>query len=308
VYCEKPLTLFVSEGRRMVDVARQRGRIVQTGSQQRSSREFRVACELARNQIVGKIYHVAVGVGGPGKPCDLPEEAMEPGLDWDRWLGPAPMRPYHSELSPRGVHNHFPNWRRYWEYGGGMVTDWGAHHFDICQWGLGEDARGPLEITPAKEPDAQKGVKLKYSEGVEVEHISENGVTFHGEKGWIFVNRGRFILKVGDREVANFSKQESKPSLGEQLDAVEKEFLADAKIKLQANTGHKDDFMSCVRSRKRPIADVEIGARTVTTCHLVNFAYRYGQKIQWDPAKLDFAGGSGKAEWLTREYRGNWKV
>jgi predicted dehydrogenase len=308
IYAEKPMTETVHEAWALVKAVRDNNRVFQTGSQQRSSREFRVACELARNGIVGKIYHVAVGVGGPGKPCDLPEEAMEPGLDWDRWLGPAPMRPYHSELSPRGVHNHFPNWRRYWEYGGGMVTDWGAHHFDICQWGLGEDGRGPVEILPAGEPDAQKGVKLKYGNGVEVTHISENGVTFHGESGMIFVNRGRFILKIGERVVADFSKQDSKPPLAAQLDLVEKEFLSSAKIKLQATTGHKDDFMACVRSRQRPIADVEIGARTVTTCHLVNFAYRYGQKIQWNPEKLNFAGGTGKAEWLTREYRGSWKV
>jgi predicted dehydrogenase len=308
IYCEKPLTETVHEAWTLVKAVRDNNRVFQTGSQQRSSREFRVACELARNGVIGKVYHVAVGVGGPGKPCDLPEEATEPGLDWDRWLGPAPLRPYNSVLAPRGVHNHFPNWRLYWEYGGGMVTDWGAHHFDICQWGLGEDARGPIEILPAPEPNAQKGVKLKYNDSVEVTHISENGVTFHGEKGMIFVNRGRFILKLGEKTVADYSKNDSKPSLGEQLDKVEKEFLADAKIKLQANTGHKDDFISCVRSRKRPIADVEIGARTVTTCHLVNFAYRYGQKFQWDPAKLDFAGGTGKAEWLTRDYRGPWKV
>ena len=308
VYGEKPLTNTIHEAWEMVKTARETKRVFQTGSQQRSSSEFRVACELARNGIIGKIYHVAVGVGGPGKSCDLPEEAAEPGLDWDMWLGGAPMRPYNSVLAPRGVHNHFPDWRNYWEYGGGMVTDWGAHHFDICQWGLGEDDRGPLEIIPAAEPNAQNGVKLKYTGGIEVTHISENGVTFHGNNGMIFVNRGRFILKVGDREVANFSTNESKPPLKEQVAAAEKEFLADAKVKLIATTGHKDNFMECVKSRQRPIADVEIGARTVTTCHLVNLAYRHGQKIQWDPAKLAFDGGSGKAEWLTRDYRGDWKV
>jgi predicted dehydrogenase len=206
------------------------------------------------------------------------------------------------------VHNHFPNWRKYWEYGGGMVTDWGAHHFDICQWGLGEDQRGPVEIIPPGEPDAQKGAKLKYASGVEVDHISENGVTFHGPDGMIFVNRGLFILKIGDKEVASVKTKEERGKLDGALNLVEKEYLASAKVKLEATTGHKDNFIECVRSRKRPIADVEIGGRSVTTCHLVNLAYRYGQKIQWDPAKLDFAGGTGKAGWLTREYRGPWKV
>ena len=308
VYGEKPLTNTIHEAWELVKVTRDTKRVFQTGSQQRSSPEFRVACELARNGVIGKIYHVAVGIGGPGKACDLPEEAMEPGLDWDMWLGGAPKRPYSSVLSPRGVHNNFPDWRKYWEYGGGMVTDWGAHHFDICQWGLGEDDRGPLEILPVSDPKAQQGVKLKYTGGIEVTHISENGVTFHGDKGMIFVNRGRFILKIGDREVANFSTNDSKPPLREQVAAAEKEFLADAKIKLINSSGHKDNFVECIKSRQRPIADVEIGARTVTTCHLVNLAYRHGQKIQWDPAKLNFAGGTGKADWLTREYRGDWKV
>jgi len=308
IYGEKPMTETVHEAWTLVQTVRDNSRVFQTGSQQRSSREFRVACELVRNGIIGKVYHVAVGVGGPGKNCDLPEEAMEPGLNWDMWLGPAPMRPYNSILSPRGVHNHFPDWRKYWEYGGGLVTDWGAHHFDICQWGLGEDERGPLEIIPADKPDAQEGVKLKYTGDIEVTHISQNGVTFHGDRGMVYVNRGRFALTVDKRAVSDFTKADSKPSLNEQLDAVEKEFLADAKIKLPRVTNHKDNFVQCIRSREKPLADVAIGARSVTTCHLINFAYRYGQKIQWDPAKLNFAPGSGKPEWLTREYRGDWKV
>lgn len=308
IYGEKPLTNTVHEAWTLVKAVRDNNRIFQTGSQQRSSKEFRVACELARNGVIGDIYHVSVGVGGPGKPCNLPEEAAEPGLDWDMWLGPAPMRPYNSELAPRGVHKGFPNWRAYWEYGGGMVTDWGAHHFDICQWGLGEDDRGPLEIIPSTDPKAQHGVKLKYTGGIEVDHIAENGVTFHGKNGLIYVNRGRFALKIGDRQVADFTKNDSKPALKDQLDAVEKEFLADPKVKLTKVTSHKDNFIECIRSRQKPIADVAIGARTVTTCHLVNFAYRYGQKVLWDPTKLDFAAGGGKAEWLTREYRGDWKV
>ena len=259
IYAEKPMTETIHEAWTLVKTIRDTSRVFQTGSQQRSSREFRVACELARNSVIGKVYHASVGVGGPGKPCDLPEEMMEPGLDWDRWLGPAPMRPYNSVLSPRGVHKHFPDWRAYWEYGGGMVTDWGAHHFDICQWGLGEDGRGPVEITPPSEPNAQKGVKLKYASGVEVDHVSENGVTFHGENGMIFVNRGLFILKIGDKEVASIAKKEQSKDLGKALDLVEKEYLANVPVKLEASGNHKDNFLDCVRSRKRPIADVEIG-------------------------------------------------
>ena len=134
IYCEKPLCQSIHEARAMVNAVRKHKRVFQTGSMQRSSKEFRTACELVRNGRIGQIKTIRVAVGGPGKPCDLPPETQEPGLDWNQWLGPAPMRPYNSVLSPRGLHNHFPNWRLYWEYGGGMVTDWGAHHFDIAQW------------------------------------------------------------------------------------------------------------------------------------------------------------------------------
>src|SRR5262245_40096595 len=148
VYCEKPLSLTIHEARAMVNAARKNNRVFQTGSMQRSSSEFRKACELVRNGRLGDIKQVIVDVGGPSRPCDLPEEQLEPGLNWDMWLGPAPLRPYNSILSPRGVHQHFPDWRNYKEYSGGMMTDWGAHHFDIAQWGLGMDESGPIEIIP----------------------------------------------------------------------------------------------------------------------------------------------------------------
>ncbi|MGH9577088.1 MAG: Gfo/Idh/MocA family oxidoreductase, partial [Terriglobales bacterium] len=189
IYCEKPLAETIHEARAMVNAVRKNKRVFQTGSMQRSSREFRVACELVRNGVIGKIQTVHVGVGGPGVPCDLPEENAEAGLDWNMWLGPAPMRPYSAVLSPRGVHDHFPAWRKYREYGGGGVTDWGAHHFDIAQWGLGMDASGPVEILPPAEwQTAQQGVRLRYASGVEIEHVSQNGVTFVGTEGTLYVN------------------------------------------------------------------------------------------------------------------------
>jgi predicted dehydrogenase len=232
-------------------------------------------------------------------------------LDWDLWLGPAPLRPYHSELSPRGVHNHFPNWRKYWEYGGGMVTDWGAHHLDIAQWGLGADESGPVEILPPAQPEkAQQGAKLRYASGVEVEHISENGVTFTGRDGEVYVNRGRFRLTLGGKEIASFlgKKEVKEEALATQLERVEKEHLADAKVRLHPSGDHKANWLDYLRSRQKPICDVAIGASSVTACHLMNFAYRYGQKFQWDPAQGTFAGGTGDPRWLTREYRGAWRV
>ncbi|HEY6166560.1 MAG TPA: Gfo/Idh/MocA family oxidoreductase [Verrucomicrobiae bacterium] len=307
IYCEKPMSESIHEARAMVNAVRKNKRVFQTGSMQRSSREFRVACELVRNGVLGKIQTVEVGVGGPGVPCDLPEEAMEPGLDWNMWLGPAPLRGYNSILSPRGVHDHFPVWRKYREYGGGMVTDWGAHHFDIAQWGLGMDESGPAEITPPADwKTAEKGARLRYAKGVEVTHIGENGVTFHGADGTLYVNRGKFALTLGGKQIAKAVSKEDKPSLTQQLDAVEKEFPV--KTQLYRSTDHKADWIECIHSRKKPIADVEVGARTVTTCHLVNLAYYHGQPLKWDAKHEKFASGAGNAAWLDIAHRDPWKL
>ena len=314
IYCEKPLTESIHEARALVAAVRQHKRVFQTGSMQRSSKEFRIACELVRNGVIGKISRVEVAVGGPGVPCDLPEEAMEPGLDWDMWLGPAPKRGYNSILSPRGVHSNFPDWRKYREYGGGMVTDWGAHHFDIAQWGLGMDESGPVEIIPADQQNATHGVRLKYASGVEVLHKDGNGVWFHGSAGKVYVNRGKIELWLGDQQKADSSMgvdpalKNSGALLTTTLATLEKEYLTNARVKLYNTTDHKSDFLAAIRSRQRPICDVEVGARTVTVCHLVNLAYYHGQLMKWNPARNQFAGGTGQAAWLDVPHRGEWKV
>ena len=239
VYCEKPLTLTILEAKRLIDAVRKYDRVFQVGSQQRSGREFLKACEYVRNGRIGKIKQVIVDVGGPSKWCDLPAEKEEPGLDWERWLGPAPKRPYNSVLSPRGINRHFPNWRLYREYSGGMMTDWGAHHFDIAQWGLGMDHSGPVEIIPPADPKAQVGVRYVYANGIEVLHGRSGGIKFIGSDGEIFVTRGRIS---------------SKP------DKILLEPLDDKAVRLYKSPGHQRDWLNCVRSRKRPICDVEIGA------------------------------------------------
>lgn len=309
IYCEKPLTDTVFEATSLVAAIKKHSRVFQTGSMQRSAREFRVACELVRNGVIGKISRVEAGFGGPAKPCDLPAEAVEPGLDWDMWLGPAPVREYNAILSPRGVNKHFPMWRMYREYGGGMITDWGAHHLDITHWGLGMDRSGPAEIVPPADwSNAQQGARLIYSNGVEVTHIANNGVTFFGADGEVYVNRGKIKVTLRGKVEASFMAKEDQPSLSEQLDKIEKNHLADAKVKLYASTDHKADFLSSMVSRKQPIADVETGARTVIGCHLLGFAYYHGQQLKWNAAANEFVGGTGDAKWLHREYRGAWKL
>jgi predicted dehydrogenase len=290
IYCEKPLSLTIHEAKAMIDAVRKYERVFQTGSQQRSEYTFRRACELVRSGYIGKVKTVYVNVGGPSKWCNLKEEKMEPGLDWDRWLGPAPKRPYNSVLSPRGVHDHFPNWRLYREYSGGMMTDWGAHHFDIAQWGLGMDESGPVDIIPPEDPKAERGVRYVYANGAVVIHGDTendsgrkvNGVTFIGPKGKVFVNRGYL---------------ESDPK-----DLI-KQKLGEKDFHIPKSPGHQRDWLNCVRSRKRPICDVEIGARSVTVCHLGNLAYWNHRKLRWDPKKWQFVGDAEANKWLDRERR-----
>ena len=309
VYCEKPLTHNIHEAVEVIKGVDANHRVLQTGSMQRSSKEFRVACELVQNGAIGKITHVECSFGGPGVPCNLSEEAMEPGLDWNMWIGPAEMRPYNSVLSPRGMHDHFPHWRAYREFGGGAVTDWGAHHLDIAQWGLGMDASGPVEILPPAKPDAKSGGKLVYANGITVEHKNGFGIDFFGTEGEIQVNRGRFTFKRGNEMIASYAdNKDRKHSCAAEVQKAERAFLQDAKIKLYVSKNHVSNFIDCIKSREKPITSEQIGGRSAICCHLLNLVYYHGQKIKWDPAKFAFADGTGDPAWLTRNYRSPWTV
>jgi predicted dehydrogenase len=307
VYCEKPLTHNIHEAIEVMRAVKENRRVLQTGSMQRSSQEFRVACELVRNGAIGKVDRVECSFGPPGKPCDLPEEPMEPGLDWNMWVGPAQMRPYNSVLSPRGLHDHFPDWRSYKEFGGGMVCDWGAHHLDIAQWGLGMDESGPVEVHPPDDPNAQNGAVLVYANGVRVVHTNGFGAEFFGSDGEVKVNRGRIEFYLDGKKVAGYNREEG-GSLQSTLRFVEKEFLSNAKIKLYRSTNHVRDFVDCVRARTRPNTNEEVGGRSAICCHLMNQAYYNHAVIKWEPKQMRFARGSGKPEWLTRDYRSPWRV
>lgn len=301
VYCEKPLTHNIHEAVEVMKAAKRFKRVVQTGSMQRSMSEFRVACELVRNGVIGKLAGVECYVGGPPKPCDLPEEPMEPGLDWELWLGPAPLRPYHSQLCPRGVHGGFPPWRAYREYGGGAITDFGAHHFDIAQWGLDMDGSGPVEVRPPEDPEAEHGAVAVYENGVVLTQVGKeaglrtNGIRFRGADGVVEVDRGRMILERDGKTMDHVA-------------LIEREYLADAKIRLYRSGSHTDDFLARVADRKPPVADEGVGGHTAILCHLINQAYYHRQTLKWDPRRHRFVGGTGDPAWLTREYRKPWKV
>src|SRR6266545_2867062 len=172
IYCEKPLTQNLADGRQVVEEVKKAKVIFQTGSQQRSefNNYFRKAVEYVWNGRIGKLKTVRIGVGGPAKPCDLKGEEKPAGTDWDAWLGPAPEREYNSVLCPKGVHNHFPAWRNYQEYAGGLLADMGAHHFDIGQWAMDTDRSGPSEVIPPKDPKTGRGLRFIYPSGVVMIH------------------------------------------------------------------------------------------------------------------------------------------
>jgi predicted dehydrogenase len=279
IYCEKPLSLTLREARLMIDAVRKHGRVFQTGSQQRTEYHgyFRTACEYVRSGRIGRLITIHVGVGTSSVPCDLPEEAFEPGLDWDRWLGPAPRRPYSSVLSPRGIHGHFPDWRKYKEYSGGILTDMGAHHFDIAQWGLDADGSGPVEVHPPLIEGASHGARLVYGNGVQVFHGGPSGTTFIGTKGTIYVDRDRVT---------------STP------DSILKEPLNEDDVHLPKAANHRANWLDCIRSREKCICDVEVGARTIAACHLLNLAYWHRRSLKWDPAAWSFANDAKANSWM----------
>jgi len=289
VYCEKPLTLTIAEAKGCIDAVRKHGRVLQTGSQQRSNvfGPFRQAVEIIRSGRLGRIESVTVGVGGPSVFCNLPAEELEPGLDWNLWLGAAPMRPYNSVLSPRGVHNHFPAWRNYREYSGGGHTDMGAHHYDIAQWALGMDASGPVEIIPPEDPNATSGVRYVYANGVVMTHGGPGGCVFKGKEGKLRIDRGH---------------------LSSDPERLVKEPLGEKEVHLFQSPGHHRNWIDCIRSREKPVADVEIGARTVTVVHLGNLAYWHRRTLKWDPQAWEFTGDEEANGWRDRQRRDPWQL
>jgi predicted dehydrogenase len=285
VYCEKPLTRTIAEGRMLVNAVKANNIIFQTGSQQRSEfgNRFRTAVELIWAGRIGDLKTVRIGVGGPPVPCDLPTQPTPENLNWDLWLGPAPMRGYHEELCPKGLHNHFPAFRKYEEYAGGQLADMGAHHFDIAQWAMNMDASGPVAIEPPAKGDT--GVKLIYANGVEVIHGGPSGCTFEGTKGTIRVDRT--VLESTPAEIL-------------------KTPLAEGDRRVMPSKDHLRNWLDCIKSRTEPICSVETGHRTASVCHLANIGYKLRRKLTWDPAKEEFVGDAEAQALTSRKPRNGW--
>lgn len=289
VYCEKPLAHSVEEGRAMVDAARKNKIVFQTGSMQRSWRNFRHACELVRNGYLGKINEVLVSVGDPPSPCDLPAKPLRAGLNWDQWIGPAPFREFSPVLAPPVEEDIFPNWRNYKEYGGGMVSDWGAHMFDIAQWALGMDESGPVKFIPS-EGTAKRGLQMIYENGIVMKHQDfgrSNTVRFIGEKGRLDVSRS-----ILDSDPANIVSATIQPN----------------ETRLYESNDHYLDWLECIKTGKKPVCDVEIGHRTSSVCNVANIAYALRRPLEWNPSKEKFKNDKEANALLKPNFREGWKL
>lgn len=297
IFLEKPLTYSINEGRMLVNAVRKNQRILQVGSQQRSSTYFLMACEMVRNQRIGKLHTIHVwlpqdqGAGNP-EPMPVPKN-----LDYDFWLGPKP----HAEFTEDRVHPqrsyNRPGWLQVEEYCRGMITGWGSHMNDTAQWGNGTDDTGPVEIE-AKAEFPDRGLfdvhttfraEGMYKNGVRLimETGDPAGVRFEGDRGFVFVRRG--AIEASDRELL-------------------REKIRDDEIKLYRSANHMKDFLKCMRTRKDPVAPVEAGHRSNSICVITHIAMKLSRKLQWDPEAERFLNDEEANRWLDYPHRKPWTL
>jgi predicted dehydrogenase len=332
VYSEKPLTLTIDEGKKLYHAVKQTGRVVQVGTQQRSSAQFLMAVAIAQSGRLGKVLRATcyIGSGPTGGPFATAEPP--PQLNWDAWLGQCPRVDY----TPQRCHGSF----RWWlEYSGGKLTEWGAHHLDIAQWALGYEDSGPIEIEGSGQfpmiPDdfdpvaffsgekkipngfntaTQFEVKLTFASGstMVVTHGPGNGILFEGEKGRIYVNRAR----LSGKPIEELTK-EDRDRLGDQVIRLYKGKPIDPlKVTTDAaNTGrdvatvdHMRNLFACVKDRSEPVSDVFTHHRVVSSCHLCNIAMLLGRKLRWDPENEDFVGDEQASALVARPQRSPYAI
>ncbi len=331
VFCEKPLSHTIEEGRRMVQAARRYGRIVQTGSQQRSSPYFAEIIKLIQGGYIGRVTMIECwnalnsypdGIGNP------PDEDPPPGLDWDMYLGPAPKVPYNRN-------RFFWNFRWFWDYSGGLMTDWGAHHMDVVHWAMGVDAPTRVAAIGGKfclkdnreTPDTFMAV-LEYP-GFLARFTERDanslqlagrggGMLFYGTLGTLALDRSRYEImpemkREGETEAVDRVEPyragyvpPGAPPQPPMKSLCEPRKGADTWMNPGMHEAHVGNFLDCVRSRRMPVADVEIGHRAASACHLAVIAYRAGTAIRWDPKQETILGGSEARKYLTKNYRAPW--
>jgi predicted dehydrogenase len=318
VYCEKPLTLTIDEGKQIVKVMKQTGRVFQVGTQQRSEMALRFlkAVALVKDGRLGTIKKVQCAIGGAPSSGPIPKVEAPSHLNWEMWLGQAPLTDYRYQSTGKkndrwGNSRCHYEFRWWYEYSGGKMTDWGAHHVDIAQWAIGMDNSGPIlvEGTATHPVELKNGhpvddsqyntatafrVTCKFANGVElvIRDDTENGIRIEGEKGEIFVSRGALRGKPVDELAQN-------PLPADALRQL---------YKGREPGDHMRNFFECVKAREQPISDVYTHHRAMTTCHLANIAIRLGRPLKWDPEREEIVGDADANGWLKREQRKGYEI
>lgn len=315
VYCEKPLTLTIDEGKLLCKVVKETNAVFQVGTWQRSDYRFRLASEMVRQGRVGKLRKVTVTLGKNTTGGPFPTQPPPAHLNWDLWLGQAPAVGY----CPQRCHNKFRFW---FEYAGGQMTDWGAHHVDIAQWAMGMEHTGPVTIDArGKLPHVPNGYNvpidfeatLVYPNGnvMEIRDAGRAGIMFEGDKGRMFVNRGvlagKPVEQLEDNPLPETDYQlYAHDDLGRGWRASEEEFELAGNYRPIVN--HVANFFDCVRTKNTPISDVVSQHRAASTCHLVNISIRLGRKLAWDPERELFIGDEEANQYLSRKQRKGFEV
>lgn len=286
VYCEKPMTLTIKEGIDMVKTTKKTGAVLQVGSMQRSWQKFQKAIELVSKGYIGNITKVLVNVGDPAIPFNMSSEEVPKEVDWNTWCGPAPLLPYNHRLSPPTSDGFFPDWRKFKETGGGILTDWGAHMFDIAQWGIGMDRSGPIRFEPPADKNAVRGMRMFYANGIEMVHEDFGrkwGVRFIGSEGTLDVSRN--YLETNPATILTAELEASKTTLDD------------------SRGNHYQNWLDAIKNRSQPICDVEIGHRSASVGNICNIAYELGRPLDWNPEKEKFIGDKEANKMKKRKYR-----
>ncbi len=309
IYLQKPNSLTVSEGRLMSDIVHRQGVILQIGTQQRSSPQFRIAAELVRNGRIGKLHTVKIGLPGDPSGPDAPEMPVPSHLDYDKWLGPTPWMPY-TEI---GVHpqNDYsrPGWLRLEQFGAGMITGWGQHHFDSAAWGMDTEYTGPISVEAvAQFPKSGLWnvhgdfmVKAEYESGITMYTSGgfPNGIRYEGSEGWIFVSRGNYVASASDPVV----RERSARALDASDSRILNSEILPSEIHLYKSDNQHGNWLECIKSRKQPISPVEIGHRACTVCLISHIAMKIPGQLKWDPRMERFLNNDLANSMLSRPQR-----
>ncbi|MDN5204852.1 Gfo/Idh/MocA family oxidoreductase [Fulvivirgaceae bacterium BMA10] len=309
IYLQKPTSLTITEGRLLSDIVHRQGVILQVGTQQRSMEQFRIAAELVRNGRIGKLHTVKIGL--PGDPSGPEVESMPipKNLNYDMWLGSTPEIPY-TEI---GVHPQKgygrPGWLRKEQFGAGMITGWGQHHFDSAAWGMDTEYTGPVSVEAvAQFPKSgfwdvhgDFMVKAEYANGITMYTSGgyTNGVRYEGDEGWIFVSRGSYVASASDP----VAKDKSAKALNASDPKILTSVIKEDEIKLYKSKEQHGNWLDCIKTRKQPISPVEIGHRACSVCLVSHIAMKLDRKLAWDPNKERFLNDDEANAMLSRPQR-----